>query len=309
MYKKLFVIIVTWNGMKWIHECLNSLRKSNVSVQTVVIDNGSKDETVSYIRQNFPEVHLIESGKNLGFGQANNEGMRYALSHGCDYVYLLNQDAYVYPDMFEKLLKISEKAENKQYAILSPLHVHGDRVTLDSQFRGYMKEAAPLMVQDMLLANMKEVYPVEAVPAAGWFLSRHTLETIGGFDPIFFHYGEDHHYAQRVRYHNYLTGIVPTAKMVHDRETFGNVDMAKKDMYFRSLKTEIYLNITLSKADCVRKLSNILLVFTFESVKHFFMFNFKHVYELQKAFWGNLFMIPKYALNRKANKQIGKLWL
>ena len=310
MKKNIYVIIVTWNGMKWISRCMSSLNESVYPVSVVVIDNGSSDETVSFIRENYPSVHIVESGKNLGFGQANNVGMRYALSKGCDYVYLLNQDAYVYPDMFEKLLEQAEKPENQQkYAIYSPLHINSNVHKLDKQFKGYLKVVSPTIVEDMCLDEAKEVYPVDGVPAAGWLLPKSTLETIGGFDPIFFHYGEDHHYSQRTLYHGYKTAVVPKAKMIHDREDFGNRDLAMKDVVFRSLKTEIFLNITLSKSDIIRKLSNLFILFTFQSFKEIVHGNFSMVWEYQKSFIKNFIYLKKYKNNRKINKQKGSNWL
>ena len=78
------VIVVTYNGLQWYDRCFSSLRQSNVPVSTVVVDNASNDGTVAYIKEHFPEIHLIESDKNLGFGGANNIGIRYALDQGCD---------------------------------------------------------------------------------------------------------------------------------------------------------------------------------------------------------------------------------
>lgn len=310
MKKNIYVIIVTWNGMKWIERCLDALRLSTYPVSIVVIDNGSKDDTVHFIKNNYPEVHLIQSDKNLGFGQANNEGMRYALSHGCDYVYLLNQDAYVYPDMFEKLLEQSEKPENqRKYAIYSPLHINSDIHKLDKQFKGYLNSISPTIVEDFFLNKVKSVYPVDGVPAAGWLLPKFTLENIGGFDPIFFHYGEDHHYFQRVLYHGYKTGLVATAKMIHDRDGFGNRDLAMKNVLFRSLKTEIFLNITLSKSDILRKLSNLFILFTYQSIKVLFNGNISMILEYQKSFVKNLLLIKKYSEDRAINKQKGANWL
>lgn len=63
----------------------------------------------------------------------------------------------------------------------------------------------------------KEPFAVPFVNAAAWLLPRQTMKTIGGFDPIFFHYGEDRNYAQRVEYHGLETVVVPEAFVVHDR--------------------------------------------------------------------------------------------
>ena len=310
MKKNIYVIIVTWNGMKWIERCLDALRLSTYPVSIVVIDNGSKDDTVHFIKENYPEVHLIQSDKNLGFGQANNEGMRYALSHGCDYVYLLNQDAYVYPDMFEKLLEQSEKPENqRKYAIYSPLHINSDIHKLDKQFKGYLNSISPTIVEDFFLNKVKSIYPVDGVPAAGWLLPKFTLENIGGFDPIFFHYGEDHHYFQRVLYHGYKTGLVATAKMIHDRDDFGNKNVASKNRIYRTIKTQIFLNITLDKSEITRKLMRTILSFSYESIRYLIKGNFVLFIEYHKAIWGNLFHYRDYKIDRAINKNIGLNWL
>ena len=106
----IYTIIVTYNGLKWYDRCFGSLRTSDVPVHTVVIDNASSDGSVAYIREHFPEVTVIEEKENLGFAKANNVGMRYALDHGADYVFLLNQDAWiVQPDTLARMIGISER--------------------------------------------------------------------------------------------------------------------------------------------------------------------------------------------------------
>jgi predicted PurR-regulated permease PerM len=80
------------------------LRLSSIPLTPVVIDNGSQDETVAYIRAHFPEAILLEQKQNLGFGQGNNVGIRYALQHDATHVLLLNQDAWIEANMVEKLL-------------------------------------------------------------------------------------------------------------------------------------------------------------------------------------------------------------
>ena len=113
--KKVFVVVVTFKGGQWYDRCFTSLRESTIPVQAVVVDNASNDGTVEYIREHYPEIHLIESKENLGFGRANNIAMRYAMDQGCDYVFLLNQDAWVDKDTIEKMIHIhSNHPENSQ---------------------------------------------------------------------------------------------------------------------------------------------------------------------------------------------------
>ncbi|OBQ55611.1 glycosyl transferase family 2 [Tamlana sp. s12] len=211
---KTFVIIVTYNGMPWIKRCLESCDKYS----TVVIDNDSNDETVAFVKKQFPEVKVLVQDKNLGFGQANNLGISYALKKGAEHVFLLNQDAYLFPDTIEVLLDFQKR--NPLYWVLSPLHVQGDEKRLDRKFSNYMSfDKNPDFYSDFVLGNtLKEVYPVPFVNAAAWLLSKKCLATVGGFDPIFYHYCEDDNYCQRVLYHGGNVGVVPTTKVIHDRE-------------------------------------------------------------------------------------------
>ena len=206
------VIIVTYNAKPWIERCL----KSCGDYPAVVVDNASADDTLSFIKNNFPEVTLLEQTKNLGFGQANNIGISYALSKGADYVFLLNQDAYLQPDTINKLIKTHK--ENKDYGVISPIHLNGKGSKLDKNFEYYLKQKNDLM-SDLLCAKLlKPIYNVPFVNAAAWLLPRKTLETVGGFDPLFFHYGEDDNYCQRVLYHDFKIGVALDTFIYHDRE-------------------------------------------------------------------------------------------
>ena len=305
--KTIYIVIVTWNGMKWIKCCLDSIQLSGYPCKTIVVDNGSTDETVSFIRNEFPLVEIIETGRNLGFGQANNLGIIHALENHADYVYLLNQDAYIYPDMFEKLIKAYEDS-GTQAGILSPLHIQNDRRHLDCQFSAYLNTCSTNMIEDFCLNRLKPFYYVDSVPAAGWLLPKNTLQTIGGFDPLFFHYGEDHNYSQRANYHKLPTIVVPEAKMIHDRIGYGNEKMAKKKMFFRTAKTEIFMNINLGDFQILSSALKLWCKYFFESFRY--IFKSPQIFcELQIAVPINFLFIGKYIAHRRRNKITGFSWL
>lgn len=216
---KLFVIIVTYKGQQWYDRCFGSLRESTIPVQTIVVDNASNDGTVQYIREHYPEVHLIESKENLGFGRANNVGIRYALDHECDYVFLLNQDAWVETDTFEKLIVVHKS--HSEYGILSPMHLNAEKDGIEKGLLNYLDDKAitdKALFNDLYFGHLKDVYTTRYVNAAAWLLPRKTLEVVGGFDPVFLQYGEDDNYMHRVIYHKMKIGICPNCKVVHDTE-------------------------------------------------------------------------------------------
>lgn len=215
MDSKLLVIIVAYNAMRWLDKCIGSVLSSSVQSDIILIDNGSTDSTQDYVKEHFPMVLFKQSTENLGFGKANNIGLQYALDNGYDYVYLLNQDAWVMPDTFEKLIKAH--LNNPRFGILSPLQLQANMHHLDTNFNILCGKCAGLL-DDVVLGELRDVYEVPMTMAAHWLISKKCLQKVGGFSPTFPHYGEDNNYANRALYHGFSNGIVPQAMAVHDRE-------------------------------------------------------------------------------------------
>lgn len=210
---KIAIIIVTYNAMPWIDHCLQSTGDYPV----LVVDNASTDQTVSHIQSNYSKVTLLPQNKNLGFGKGNNVGISYALKQGAEHVFLLNQDAYLVGNCLDILIK--KQQEQPEYAVLSSIHLNGSGDAIDNNFGNYINyQKAPELISDLLAGKEEGIYEIPFVNAAGWLISRKCLETVGGFDPIFFHYGEDDNYCQRVYFHGLKVGVLPHTFFCHDRE-------------------------------------------------------------------------------------------
>jgi len=207
---KILVVIVTYNALKWVKKSLNSVEKSTLPADVLVIDNGSTDGTLPLIRTDYPHTRIIETGENIGFGAANNRGLRIAHDECYDFVYLMNQDAWLQKDTLEKLVA----AHKPEWGILSPmqLNAHGRR---DKQFRKkcgkYVDAALKGYHNDSLVVE------VPFVMAAHWLVSREAIATVGGFSPAFTQYGEDDNWIDRLHFHKLHCGVVPAASAVHDR--------------------------------------------------------------------------------------------
>lgn len=214
-----FAIVVTYNGMKWCDRCLGSLQQSMVPVKVVVVDNASTDGSAEYIRQHFPEVTLLEQKENLGFGKANNIGIKYALDHDADYAFLLNQDAWIAPDTLQQLTQIAQT--HPEYGILSPLHLNAEKNSIEHLLLERLDDCHTTdsaLLNDLYFNRLREVYDTKYVNAAAWLLPRKTIEKVGGFDPCFFVYGEDDNYINRVLYQGMKIGICPNVQIVHDND-------------------------------------------------------------------------------------------
>jgi GT2 family glycosyltransferase len=206
------VIIVSYNFEPWIDRCLPSVEASLLPATILVIDNGSTDDTCRIIRERYPAVELIENRENLGFGRANNIGIQQAVERGFDYLFLLNQDAWIEPDTLGKLVEAAEK--NSEYGILSPVHLNGKGDATDFGFSEYTglknrEEAAQLA---------DEVTPYPFINAAMWLIPVRVIKETGPFAPLFPHYGEDRNLVLRVQKRGYKVGLVKSAFGYHDRK-------------------------------------------------------------------------------------------
>ena len=218
---KVLVIIVTYNAHDWLHQCLNSVDMERYDA--FVVDNASTDDTLSILHAEYPKVIVRAMDKNLGFGQANNIGLRYALDNGYDYVFLLNQDAWLLPDTIEKLI-VAQK-QHPEYWVLSPLQMNTAQGGVERTFTTYVNRFK-------VDINASTIQEVGFCNAALWLITVETLRIIGGFDPIFPHYGEDTDFLQRVTYYGGKIGVLPSLKAYHEHKA--PVDYNEERMIYRT---------------------------------------------------------------------------
>lgn len=208
---RVLVIIVTYNAVQWLDRCLGSLAASVPTPDVLLVDNASTDRTVEAVREfvaSHPSISLTikQMGSNLGFAAANNSAAEYALERGYDFVYLLNQDAWVMPDTIAVLVEASLR--NPSYGVLSPLQMNAQMDRLDGNFAKF----------NSFIPSHIEVTASRFFPAAHWLLPIASLRTVGLFSPTFRHYGEDDNWIDRLHFHGLGSGVVPGARAVHDRQ-------------------------------------------------------------------------------------------
>lgn len=229
---KISVIIVTYNGERWIEETIKNVLSSTIKVKLIVVDNKSTDRTIQILKGFSKNIILIKNDENLGFGAANNIGISHAINHNSDYIFLLNQDAYVEHNTIDKLVKTSIKYPD--YGILSPIHL-SPKKRFDKDFEQFV---APPFCKDFFSdiyfkrLNTEKPYEVKFVNAAAWFIHKDVIKKVGGFSPNFFHYGEDDNYCHRCIYHGYSIGVIANTHIIHDRTE-------SKNTYFDGVKNVV----------------------------------------------------------------------
>lgn len=212
-----FVVIVTYHAATWIEPCLKSLQSSAARPVVVVVDNASQDATCEIIERSFPDVRLIRSAKNLGFGIGNNIGIAHALDCGAGYIFLLNQDAYVSSTSIGQMSKFLDS--HPEVDVVSPLHCAADGRADERTMVGYIAKNFTDYVLDLTKRSVAESYEGHGVNAAAWFVRSSAFRRCGGFDPLFFMYGEDDDLLARWRFHGVRFHLLPAARVVHLRES------------------------------------------------------------------------------------------
>jgi N-acetylglucosaminyl-diphospho-decaprenol L-rhamnosyltransferase len=214
------VVVVTYNALPLLERSLESVQ----GYETIVVDHGSTDGTVDFVRERFPEARVIEQ-ENLGFGTGNNTGMRAASR---DYFLLLNADAWVLGDAVERLVEFAET--QPEAAVVGPKLLNPDG-TLQRSVRGYpstwriateylfLRKLAPRsrLFNAFYGAGFdhESVREAEFLGGACLLVRREAFEQVGGFDEDFFMMSEEVDWCYRFRQAGWKVLFYPGAEVVH----------------------------------------------------------------------------------------------
>jgi len=207
------VVIVNWNGKRYLERCLSSvLDQTYRQFEVILVDNGSTDGSVEFVSRTFPQVRLIENPENMGFAAGSNRAIESANG---DYVATLNNDAQADGRWLEELVRPMEADQqvgmcaSKMLFYHQPQLINSAGISLDKVGIAWdRKLGEPEADED----SLQEVFG----PCAGAALyKRRMLEEVGLFDEDFFCYLEDVDLAWRARLRGWRSLYVPGAKVYH----------------------------------------------------------------------------------------------
>lgn len=215
---KIAIITLNYNGKNDTLELLESLERlqgTGYRVQIIVVDNASSDGSVSAIHKQFPEVAILQTGENLGFGGGYNKGLEYAQIWGADYFFVINNDSKIGdPQILDKLIKVIEKSPT--IGMVAPkilfekgFEFHKDRYS-DSESGKVIWYAGGFFDWDNILSSHKGLDEVDIgqrntveetqfITGACFLIKKEVLEKVGGFVGSYFLYFEDADFCKKVK--------------------------------------------------------------------------------------------------------------
>lgn len=239
---RLSVIIPNWNGKNFLKTCLPSLRNQSFKdFETLVIDNGSTDGSVEYIRNNFPGIKLIENLTNIGFSPAVNLGIKICIG---DDIVLLNNDTKVDQDCLKYLVIASDihpevgmvAAKMLSYQNPKLIDSAGDYIDVVGHANniGYLEKDGP---------KFEKGGYVFLVTGGGGLFRRKVFEKVGFFDEQFFAYFEDVDFGLRAQSQGFKAWFEPKAIIYHIHKGTSSRNKAFTEyLQFRNMTMTIIKN-------------------------------------------------------------------
>lgn len=224
---KLSVVILCWNDLKVISDCLRSIFDGNNidGLEVIVSDNGSTDGSIEYIKKNYPAVRVLENNANLGFAKGNNVGI--AASTG-EYVLILNPDTIIHQDTFKKWLAVADqRPEAGAFGcrVLNPdgsYQISARPVPTPARFwisALYLRRMAYL--SDLFTSDTYAGWEGDTERYVDWqsgccvMFRGPLLKKVGGFDEQFFYHFEEVDLCFRVRKAGFPILFTPVATITH----------------------------------------------------------------------------------------------
>lgn len=221
------VVVVNWNGRRYLEECLAALLVQTYSpFEIVLVDNGSTDDSVPFVRERFPQVRLVLLERNTGFAAGHNRGI--AASRGV-YVATLNNDAIPEPGWLGALVAAAER--DPQVGMVASKMLFYDRPTVVNSAGICVDRAGIAWDRHGGWPDDPNEPSVEVFgPCAGAALYRRgLLDEVGLFDESFFCYLEDVDLAWRARLAGWRCWYAPDARVLHHHSgTAGDASAFKR---------------------------------------------------------------------------------
>ena len=207
------VIIVNWNGRVYLKDNINSLLKQTYkNFEIILIDNGSNDDSISFVSKNFPNVRIIKNDKNLGFAKANNQGIKASTG---EYIITLNNDMMVNKNFLYELVKVA-KTKKEIGSVSAKILFSRLPNLINSVGISILKNGNAINMGKFRNKNNfnKDIY-IFGAPAGASLYKKDMLKNVGLFDEKYFCYLEDVDLAWRAQLNGWKSLYAHSAIAFH----------------------------------------------------------------------------------------------
>jgi GT2 family glycosyltransferase len=288
------VVIPNWNGLASLGDCIDSLLKQTLKTTIIVVENGSIDGSLEFLKSTYPQVQLVVNKKNLGFAGGVNSGIRLAVEKGTKFIALFNNDALADKKWLESLYDTINS--NNELGIVTSKITTIDGSYLDSTGDFYTTWGLPYpRGRDEKELNKYDNDTVIFAASGGASIYRTSmLNEIGLFDEDFFAYYEDVDISFRAQLYGWKVGYEPKAVAYHSiGVTSGKIKGFTTYQTMKNLPMLFWKNVPLSL------MPKMLPRFKFAYYSFLFSaFQRKQGLPAIKGIIASVFFIPKKTIQR-----------
>lgn len=241
---KVAVILVLYNNQKYIQQCVDSLLNQTYSnTEIIAVNNASPDDSSDYIKNNYPNVKVIDLYENVGFAGGCNEGIKYALDNDADYCLLLNVDTVADKDMVYELVSCSQG----KYVVSPYIYYSYDKLykSFDGQecatwyAGGRIDKYTAEAIQDVYEGIFYNSYEVEFISGCCMLVPAEYFRSVGLFSTEYFMYYEDADYCYKLNKNNVVMKYCPATKLWH-AETGSEESHTMKNHDYYCMRNMLY---------------------------------------------------------------------
>jgi hypothetical protein len=245
----LSIIIVNYNAGKLLQKCLGSVytETKHIPFEVWVVDNNSIDASRTMVRQNFPQVNLIENKENAGFAKANNQAIANCSG---DYILLLNPDTLILQNAIEKMVdfmngnppvgicgcKVLNKDMTFQLACHRSIPIPGTAFFRITGLSRLFPKSKIMAKYNLTYLNLSEVHEVDVVSGACLMIRKEVINHVGLLDERFFMYGEEIDWCIRTKKAGWKVMYYPDAEIIHYKGECSKFNHRKATLeFYRSM--------------------------------------------------------------------------
>ena len=292
------IIIVNYNGKKWLQACLDSIQNQTYKkFELIFVDNNSNDDSIEFVKNNYGWINVVKNNENSGFAGGNIIGLNYAQGK---YIFLLNNDTYLQDDCLEKLIEGFNKIP-RAGSIQSKIIMMHDNSRLDG-CGSYWTSSSFLYHfgygQDQSSQKYNQPIQFFSNKGASMMIKKEVIEKVGFFDEDFWSYYEETDLCHRIQIAGYECWYWPNA-VAHHAIGGSSLNFDNSFIQFHNFKNKL---LSFLKNFQIITLLFVLPTYFFITIilSLFWLISgkFTHFFSIYKSFWWNMVNFNRTRIKR-----------